>query len=272
MNKTPRLSKSGIEYLDYMWGIFSGCHNHLLGICGGGGIENGKGFNCWAKGIALHFPKLYPNGFEPHYYPEAINSPMHLKKPSRIGVGWVGDVIGYGLEYKEEIFDIIYNCPQHTFLFLTKQPKNLPKWSPFPDNCWVGVSATDTTMFYNACYELKDIKAKVKFISLEPLLDFEKPFAVLDMKHWIRNWLWHGIGWVIIGSQTKPTVYPQLAWVEEIVSACDKAGIPVFLKQNLMPLIIDQPRIPEWSSTKTGLRQEFPMARPKKQKYKVSNA
>ena len=107
MNRTPRLSKSGIEYLGYSWGIFSGCLNHLRGICGGGGKE----FHCWAQGIAYRFPNHYPDGFNPHYYPEALDSPKHLKKPSIIGVSWVGDVIGYGLKYKEQIFSTIRACP-----------------------------------------------------------------------------------------------------------------------------------------------------------------
>lgn len=46
-----------------------------------------------------------------------------------------------------------------------------------------------------------------------------------------------GISWVIIGAQTKPAVYPQKAWVEEIVEATSKAGIPVFQKDNLKPLL-----------------------------------
>ena len=40
-------------------------------------------------------------------------------------------------------------------------------------------------------------------------------------------------------------------WVKEIVKACDKAGIPVFEKNNLKPLLIG-----EWAGWK--LRQEFP--------------
>jgi len=43
--------------------------------------------------------------------------------------------------------------------------------------------------------------------------------------------------WVIIGAQTKPYRPPRIEWVAEIVKACDKAGIPVFLKDNLEPLL-----------------------------------
>ena len=46
-----------------------------------------------------------------------------------------------------------------------------------------------------------------------------------------------GISWVVIGSQTKPYRPPTIEAVEEIVKACDKAGIPVFLKNNLKPII-----------------------------------
>ncbi|KKN71458.1 hypothetical protein LCGC14_0420370 [marine sediment metagenome] len=46
-----------------------------------------------------------------------------------------------------------------------------------------------------------------------------------------------GISWVIIGSQTKPYKPPKIEWVQEIVEATDRAGIPVFLKDNLIPLL-----------------------------------
>lgn len=46
-----------------------------------------------------------------------------------------------------------------------------------------------------------------------------------------------GISWVIIGSQTKPNIFPAIEHVAEIVLAADKAGIPVFLKNNLRPLL-----------------------------------
>ncbi len=228
MNR-PRLSKSGVEYLDYSWGIWSGCRNLQAGICS---VKA-----CWAKGIALHYPKLYPNGFEPHYYHEAIEAPMHLKKPSRISVGWVGEIIGYcdpRSIAREAIIRTIRECPQHTFLFLTKNPEKLIHWGKFPDNCWVGVSMTDG--YSDMLVPFKDVKAKVKFISFEPLLKWAS-WANSDMiKKSLKD---AGISWVIIGSQTKPYKPPKIEWVNEIVSACDKAGIPVFLKDNLNPMFAE---------------------------------
>jgi len=46
-----------------------------------------------------------------------------------------------------------------------------------------------------------------------------------------------GISWIILGAQTRPSVYPKIEWVEEIVKVADKAGIPIFLKNNLYPLL-----------------------------------
>lgn len=74
-----------------------------------------------------------------------------------------------------------------------------------------------------------------------------------------------GISWIIIGAQTKPTVMPKIEWVREIVEACDKAGIPVFLKDSLKPLLRQESFIGQreeklfWSDpTWKSLRQELP--------------
>jgi len=64
-----------------------------------------------------------------------------------------------------------------------------------------------------------------------------------------------GIAWVILGSQTKPNVYPSIDSVREIVEACDKAGVKVFLKDSLAP-IIDTSM--DWAFNKIGYRQEMP--------------
>ena len=148
-----------------------------------------------------------------------------IKKPSRIFIGstmelfgeWVGD------NAIEHIFDHLRDYPQHTFIFLTKQPQNLAKWS-FPPNCWVGVSATDHFMWDEALRSLERIDASVKFVSLEPLMghiSMDYPYSPK-----ILNWL-------ILGSQTPMSekTLPKREWVDEIISAADKASIPVFCKE-----------------------------------------
>ena len=244
MNKFIRLSPTGIEYGDYAWNFISGCSNNKDGKC------NSGGFNCWAYPITKRFADRYPNGFKPTIYPEALCSPLHLKKPSRILCAFMGDLFwdcpefdpnrkihaimpsgkaSVTMSLKGWIFTTILQCPQHQFLFLTKQPQNLIKFSPFPDNCFVGVTVTNEGITYpdmmeEACRSLAEIKATVKYISFEPLLS---SIYKLDL---LKIW---GIDWVIIGQQTNPAFYPEWEWVREIIEACDRADIPVFLKINL---------------------------------------
>lgn len=138
-------------------------------------------------------------------------------------------------EFYFGIMDTIKMCSHHRFYLLTKQPQNLIKWSPFPDNCWVGVTATRTNMFAQSLIKMQGLEAKVKYVSFEPLLEwnwnniYQEPLELVLKAE--------GIDWLIIGAQTKPYKPPERIWVQEIVEAAGKAGIPVFLKNNLYPLL-----------------------------------
>ena len=187
--------------------------------------------------------------------------------PKGIFVCDMSDLFGIGIpeEWTKRVLDKISSGENklHRFYILTKQPQNLVKFSPFPDNAWVGVSATDRDKYIAACMHLGRIEAKVKYLSLEPLLNWVHVREVHPAKYLQEN----GIGWVIIGAQTKPTVMPNIEWVQEIVEGCDKSNIPVFLKDNLMPLLglignckTEFTAIQENSpdSHNIVLRQEFP--------------
>ena len=86
MNRLIRLSPTGIEYGDYAWNFASGCDNHINGKCKSGD------FNCWAYSITQRFSNHYPNGFKPTIYPDALVSPVYLKKPNRILCAFMGDL------------------------------------------------------------------------------------------------------------------------------------------------------------------------------------
>jgi protein gp37 len=102
------------------------------------------------------------------------NDIAKIKEPSRIFWGSTIELFGKWIDpaWMRLIFDYIKEyCPQHTHIFLTKQPQNLIQYSPFPENVWVGYSATNPDMFINGLKYMSQIKATVKFVSLEPLLD-----------------------------------------------------------------------------------------------------
>lgn len=172
------------------------------------------------------------------------------------------------IEWCEAIREKTQEYPQHTFQVLTKQYQNLEKQSPYPDNWWVGYTATDQDSLYDGSLYIRHIEAKLKFVSIEPCLDFTL-FYPADLQ-WVN--------WVIIGRLTGygHKYDPKIEWVEEIVRACDKAGVPVFLKDNLEPLFLEKfpPKpwenfgcwnLPDWAIDEEAkskgllkLRQEMP--------------
>jgi len=177
------------------------------------------------------------NPFYPRFWEDRMScqfSYNRSRKPQGIFVCDMSDLFGIGIpeNWTRSVINLIQAYPQHRFYLLTKQPQNIIKWSPFPDNCWVGVSATNPTMFYSAVYHLKDVQARVKYISFEPLLQGLRTDLQWEERlvHWLKT---AGISWVILGSQTKPYKPPKIEWVDEIISACDKASISVFLKEPL---------------------------------------
>lgn len=130
--------------------------------------------------------------------------------------------------------------PDVTFIFLTKCPQNLPH--DWPDNCWVGVSAVDDVMLTKAWPRMTSVKAKVKFVSFEPLQGMGMIPSDLS---WTLQTM--GISWIIIGQQTpvKPSTIPKIEWIAEIETACKNAGIPYFEKDNLASLL-QRPLRQEW--------------------------
>ena len=188
-----------------------------------------------------NYDNAYPNRNAYHTSREKIKG---------IFVCDMSDLFGIGIpeEWTRRVLEQIRIFSQHRFYLLTKQPQNLVKFSPFPDNCWVGVTATTYKQFQDALEGLCQIVAKVKYISFEPLLESIEIWhssKTTDNDFTIGG----GIDWVIIGSQTKPYKPPKIEWVEEITRACDGVGIPMFHKDNLKPIF----PIP----TNT-LRQEMP--------------
>ena len=166
------------------------------------------------------------------------------KEPSRIFVGSTIDLFHDDIDGNFcFILDHVRKNSQHTFIFLTKNPLNLPL--EFPDNCWVGVSlpldrdnyGQDKVQRFAAMAWMKhNIKAKVKFFSFEPLLG-ELCIGYKSL-WWGEKLKEAGINWVIIGQQTpaKLVTQPKIEWIRDIVKSADNAGAKVFLKDNLNPL------------------------------------
>ena len=239
MNKTKiKWVKNPDGTQGYTWNPISGCLNHNNGLCKGGG------FPCYAcklantrlKGLYLgnnyaRYPaEKHNDPFYPRFWEERLYHPWG-GKPKGIFVCDMSDLFGIGIpeEWTRKVLDLAKLHTENRYYLLTKQPQNLIKFSPFPENCWVGVTATNSEMFQRAGIYLGRIKVKIKYISFEPLLE-RVDFYGLPIQ---------GLNWLIIGAQTNPYKPPLKIWVDEITEAAKKAGIPYFLKDNLRPLLGD---------------------------------
>jgi protein gp37 len=186
--------------------------------------------------------------------------------PKKIFVGSTMELFGDWIkpEWMQDIMDFVKIFPWHTFIFLTKKPENLIKYSPFPANCWVGVSATNQEQLIDAYNGLWKVRATVKFLSLEPLQEALNGGECEGKR--LSGLKKAGINWVICGAQTPLSVKtnPQITWVKEIVDAADWAGVPVFLKNNLIYLLHKAEGsfyLPDWAEDKVkDIRQEMPAA------------
>ena len=170
----------------------------------------------------------YPKGFAPTMHMDTLSFPEKRLTPARVFVSSMGDLFGEWVPdtWIEEVFAACMKAPQHTYLFLTKNPSRYMKLAeagklPEEQNFWYGSTVTDPEMpFWRSKYHNT-------FVSIEPLLaPFERAGEVAEKK----------VGWVIIGAMTGPgsrLQQPKRKWVEDILADSRAAGIPVFMKENL---------------------------------------
>jgi protein gp37 len=120
------------------------------------------------------------------------------------------------------LFDVMNRATWHTFQILTKRAERLRQISPaiqWTDNIWAGVSVENAD-YIHRIDNLRSTKAKVKFLSLEPLLG---PLANINLL---------GIDWVIVGGESGPGSRKMEAeWVIDIRDACLQQNVPFFFKQ-----------------------------------------
>ncbi len=134
---------------------------------------------------------------------------------------------------------ILESCrgyPYHIFQILTKCPARAKDFD-FPSNIWFGISITgqESKQEQIKRFEgLMSVKAEIHFISFEPFLAMP---VNLD---------WDNIDWAIFGAQTQPTILPKRQWIDELEGNFWVRAIPVFMKNNLKPLMGKE------------LKQEFP--------------
>lgn len=161
-----------------------------------------------------------------------FNLPLKLKEPSRIFTSSLTDFFHEECDaFRDEAWDIIRKCPQHTFQILTKRPEriidHLPSdWNNGWKNVWLGTSVghQDGISRLDA---LLNVPTKTRFLSAEPL----HGGLILTGDQLVN------LNWVIIGGESGNESgkyrYRECStyWINGLINQCAMWQVPVFVKQ-----------------------------------------
>jgi protein gp37 len=208
---------STIEWTESTWNPVTGCDKISPGCK-----------NCYAERMVLRLQAMgqrnYAHGFDLTLHPQALELPLRWRKGKTIFVNSMSDLFhkDVPIEYIRRTFDVMRRAHWHRFQVLTKRSDRVAELSgelEWPDNVWMGVSIESDKYCFRADH-LRTTGARVKFLSLEPLLG---PLPSLDLS---------GINWVIVGGESGPGARPMKEdWVLDIRSLCTKVAVPFFFKQ-----------------------------------------
>ncbi len=226
-------NNSAIEWTQATWNPVAGCTPVSPGC-----------LNCYAARMALRLERMHA-GTSAKYAGTArkardgrpvfagrINldeGSLDLPKRWRLGriifVNSMSDLFHERVpnEFIRRVFEVMQDCPQHTFQVLTKRPERVVELKddlPWPANVWIGTSVESAAYFERVRLLQRVSTAAVRFLSCEPLLG---PLRRLPLA---------GIDWVIVGGESGPGARPMdPAWVAEIKDQCERRHVPFFFKQ-----------------------------------------
>lgn len=129
---------------------------------------------------------------------------------------------------------------------LTKRSANIQRmlpddWGAGYPNVWLGVTVENRRSGLRRLDHLRDIPARVRFLSVEPLLE---DLGAIDLT---------GIQWVIVGGESGLGFRAMdQVWVENVIAQCREQGVAVFFKQwgtmakNAGGCLLNDVEIKEW--------------------------
>jgi protein gp37 len=210
-------ANSSIEWTEATWNPLTGCTRISPGCQ-----------HCYAERMSRRLKAMgqanYLNGFALTIHEQVLALPLTWRKPQRIFVNSMSDLFHQEVpdSFIKATVDVMHQASWHQFQVLTKRSDRLQqidaglRWSP---NVWLGVSV-ENDAYVRRIDQLRQTGAKVKFLSLEPLLG---ALPALDLR---------GIDWVIVGGESGPGARPmRIEWVRDIRDQCHLAGVPFFFKQ-----------------------------------------
>lgn len=128
-------------------------------------------------------------------------------------------------EWRSDLARLIAATPNLDWLLLTKRPQNYAKLAPWgmgtlPENVWLGITAEDQAHFDQRWRHIRDVPAKVRFVSYEPALG---PLSLPRTNN---------PDWIICGGESGAGArMMDPLWARAMRDECDVEGVPFFMKQ-----------------------------------------
>jgi protein gp37 len=131
----------------------------------------------------------------------------------------------------------------HIYMLLTKRPERAAEWKgPWPENIWLGATCGHSISRWRL-NALRASKAKVRFVSAEPLLEDIAP--VIDLT---------GIHQVIVGGESGDNFRPmEMRWARKLRNLCKRLGVAYYFKQDCSI----RPEQRPWLVEKDGRRMRY---------------
>jgi len=211
------MAQSSIEWTEMTWNPTTGCDK----------ISAGCKF-CYAEVMTrrLHAMGIekYKDGFELRLHEDALQIPFEWKKPKVVFVNSMSDLFHKDVPFSfiQKVFNVMNSTQMHTYQVLTKRAERLYELHDklnWTTNIWMGVSVENDKVKDRIDF-LRETNAKVKFLSLEPLIG---PLTNLNLEH---------IHWAIVGGESGRKARPMKeSWVWDIRQQCADQGVAFFFKQ-----------------------------------------
>jgi protein gp37 len=213
---------SHIEWTDATWNPVRGCTKISPGCK-----------HCYAETFAERFRGVkghpYEQGFDLRLVPKKLAEPFSWRSPKLVFVNSMSDLFQEGVPdaYIEAVCRVMTTVKWHTFQVLTKRSARLKQLLSGPlrfaaeqDHIWWGVSVEDKKYGLPRIKDLQQAPARVRFISVEPLLEDLGKFNL------------SGISWTIVGGESGPGARPMHPnWVISVRDQCRESRVPFFFKQ-----------------------------------------
>ncbi len=213
---------SKIEWTDATWNPVRGCTKISPGCK-----------HCYAETFAERFRGVpghpFEFGFDLRLVPEKLTDPLRWATPRMIFVNSMSDLFHQNVpdSYIETVARVMMQANWHTYQVLTKRADRMRDLlrgklieAAQQAHIWWGVSVENRKHGLPRVAALRDSPARVRFLSIEPLLEGLGRINI------------NGIHWVIVGGESGPGARPMSAeWVRGIKAQCEKAEVPFFFKQ-----------------------------------------